>query len=113
MRWVELILECRRRFGLAIDHFDLFFAAVRAGEGSPRAALPNDVEVESLRGLMSRPHQALLFPFRRLSTVLSEDRYQKYTLSVWHKLQPLVQWFENRRETAPASSATLSDDRGQ
>jgi SAM-dependent methyltransferase len=100
------------RFWYLNTHFDLFFAGVRAGEGSPRAALPGDVDVESLRGLMSRPHQALLFPFRRLSAVLPEDRYQKYTLSVWHKLLPLVQWFENRRETASASSATLSDDRG-
>jgi hypothetical protein len=46
-----------------------------------------------------------------LSTVLPEDRYQKYTLSFWHELLPLVQWFENRRETAHASSATLSDGR--
>jgi hypothetical protein len=76
-------------------HFDLFFAAVRAGDGSRRTALPGDVEVESLRGLMSRPHLALLFPFRGLSTVLPEDRDQKYTLSFWHELPPLMQWFEN------------------
>jgi hypothetical protein len=87
------------RFWYLDTHFDLFFAGVRAGEGSPKAALPDDADVESLRGLMSRPYRAFLSPFRALSKVWPEERYQKTTVPVWGKLLPLVQWFENRRES--------------
>jgi SAM-dependent methyltransferase len=87
------------RFWYLDTHFDLFFAGVRAGKGLPQAALPDDAGVESLRGLMSRPYRALLSPFRRLSKVLPEERYQQYTVPAWGKLLPLVQWFENRRQS--------------
>ena len=48
---------------------------------------------------MSRPYRALLSPFRRLSKVAPEERYQQYTVPAWGTLLPLVQWFENRRQS--------------
>lgn len=88
------------RFWYLDTHFDLLFAGVRAGGQEPVAQVPNDADVEALRGLMSRPYRALLTPFRELSKVLPEERYQHYTVPVWMKLLPLVQWFENRRAAA-------------
>ncbi len=88
------------RFWYLDTHFDLFFAGVRAGESSPRAVMPDNADVNSIRGLMSRPYRALLSPFRGLSKVLPEERYQKYTVFWWDKFLPFVLWFESRRASA-------------
>jgi hypothetical protein len=79
------------RFWYLPTHFDLFFAGVRAGDTDQlRATIPDDAAVIALRTLMSRPYRAVMAPFRGLSGVLSESRYQTAALRLWKALGPVI-----------------------
>jgi SAM-dependent methyltransferase len=73
------------RFWYIPSTMELFFAGIRAGGAEGR--LPEDAEVEAIRGLMPFPHRAVRFPLRVARRLFrDEERYQRVILPYWHAM---------------------------
>jgi len=68
--------------------FDLYFAAVRAGDDTvdQQACLPEAQDVIALRGLMSAPHRIARIPLRAVNRLVDGERYQDVILPYWRTL---------------------------
>jgi hypothetical protein len=84
------------KFWYLPTHFDLFFAGVTPG-GDGIARLPDDGAITRLRRLMPWPYKTVMAPFRGLSKVLSEPRYQTVALPLWNAVMPIIMRLEVRR----------------
>jgi len=96
------LTEAEFRAGLQLDQlfssyafwslstsFDLYFAGIRTGDGTPdgpTAQLPGAAAIEQLGSLMSLPHRAVRVPLRALSRVLPPERYQSVAVPYWRAL---------------------------
>ena len=96
------------RFWYLPSHFDLCFAGVRRGEESTAARIPNDTQIKSLNGLMSRPYKAVTTPFRFLSKIVPESRYQSFAVPLSKLLKPVIIFLEYRRNTPDFSWAEVA-----
>jgi SAM-dependent methyltransferase len=79
------------RFWFLATSFDLYFAGVRRGEGTPQAALPDTAKVEELRSMMPLPHRVVRLPLRALSNLLPPRSYQTVIRLYWKSLLRLSQ----------------------
>ncbi len=87
------------RFWYLPSHFDLCFVGIRRSEESTVARIPNDSEVQRLNGLMSRPYKAVTTPFRFLSKIVPESKYQSFAVPLSKFLAPAIIFLEYRRNT--------------
>jgi hypothetical protein len=79
------------RFWFLPTSFDLYFAGVRRGQGSPQAVLPGCVEVRDLEKVMPLAHRVVRLPLRGLASLLPPDTYQSVIRVYWQSLLRLSQ----------------------
>jgi SAM-dependent methyltransferase len=98
----------RWRFWYMPTSFDLYFAGVRTGEPSGAVAdLPSDIDVYTIRRLMSVPHRAARLPLRVVRCLISDDeRYQRVILPYWLRM---LKWSGSRADRAQAVERSADD----
>ncbi len=84
------------RFWYLPTHFDLYFAGVKRGQHI-RAHMPNDLTIIRLKSLMPLSYRVLMAPFRGLSKVLPESKYQDIAVPMRRILYPAISRMEARR----------------
>lgn len=87
------------KFWYLSSHFDLFFVGIKKGGSDPYAQVPPDDDVFEIGNLMTVTHKFVTVPFRALSHVVSEPRYQSVALPLSRALRPLIMFEEYRRNT--------------
>ena len=73
----------RFKFWYQPSTFDLYFTGVRAGADSA-AALPQDSDVEAIRGMLPLVHRLVRLPLRVVAKVVKDEkRYQNIVMPYW------------------------------
>lgn len=87
------------KFWYLPSHFDLCFVGVRSGRGATAARIPDDADIASLDALMSTPFKVATSPFRLISRIIPESRYQSFAVPLSKLLAPIIIFLEYRRNT--------------
>lgn len=88
--------------------FDLYFAGVRAADGTDvaeSARLPREQDVIALRGLMPLSHRIARLPLRVASRMVDGERYQDLILPYWRALLRIQDVALSGRFRRPGSSS--------